>query len=255
MDQQSRLRSPFDQSGFDVRFDWGVAGLESIGHAATVVVIVDILSFTTSVDVATGRGATVLPFAGEATAVDTYAAANRAVPAGRSRGKPGAWTLSPASLETIPSGTRLVMPSPNGSTLSAHAGLTGSVVVTGCLRNAAAVASMAADIGPPIAVIAAGERREHHATGLRVALEDMIGAGAIMAKLTDHALSPEACAAVAAFHAAEPTLVETLRSSGSGRELVERGFAEDVALAARQDVSSTVAVLTAGAFVAQPPAE
>jgi 2-phosphosulfolactate phosphatase len=47
---------------FRVRFDWGPMGLRSIAPEVDVVVIVDVLSFTTCVDIALGRGAEVFPY-------------------------------------------------------------------------------------------------------------------------------------------------------------------------------------------------
>lgn len=45
------------QAGFDVRLDWGAAGLADIGVNVEAVVVVDVLSFTTAVEVACSRGA------------------------------------------------------------------------------------------------------------------------------------------------------------------------------------------------------
>src|SRR5438034_8992064 len=53
-----------DQSPYAVRFEWGERGLEAIRPGCSAVVIVDVFSFCTSVDVATGRGASVLPYPG-----------------------------------------------------------------------------------------------------------------------------------------------------------------------------------------------
>lgn len=52
----------FDQSPYDVRFDWGERGLEALGPGSDTIIIVDVLSFSTAVDVAVSRGASVLPY-------------------------------------------------------------------------------------------------------------------------------------------------------------------------------------------------
>ena len=68
----------------------------------------------------------------------------------------GRFSLAPASLRDIEPGTKLVLPSPNGSTLAyAARNLGAKAIIAGCLRNAAAVAN---SIEGPVAVIAAGER-------------------------------------------------------------------------------------------------
>jgi len=42
--------------------EWGMAGVESLHAHVAVLVIVDVLSFSTAVDVAASRGAIVYPF-------------------------------------------------------------------------------------------------------------------------------------------------------------------------------------------------
>jgi 2-phosphosulfolactate phosphatase len=77
----------------------------------------------------------------------------------------------------------------------------------------------------------------------------LIGAGAVIAHL-DGESSPEARAAVAAFRQAEKELPRLLRECASGRELIERGFAADVELAAAPGVSACVPRLEGKEFVA-----
>lgn len=60
--------------------------------------------------------------------------------------------------------------------------------------------------------------------------------------------SPEARAAIAAFRDAERILPEVLSQCASGRELSEKGWQADVSYAARLNASTTVPVLTNGAF-------
>jgi 2-phosphosulfolactate phosphatase len=252
-----RTAELLDQHGYAYRFDWGPNGLRALAPAAEVVVIVDVLRFTTAVCTAIEAGATVLPYRWADAGAGEYAAAHGAVLAvGREQGEP---SLSPTDLLTLSPGTRLVLPSPNGSALAlAAAELGARHVIAGCLRNATAVARAARVLAgdAPIAVIAAGERW-HGATGpLRAAVEDLLGAGAIFAALDPAAsisapgCSPEAAAARAAFVAARPRLAETLAACASGRELVERGWLDDVHTAAALDATTAVPLLTRDGFVA-----
>jgi 2-phosphosulfolactate phosphatase len=149
----------------------------------------------------------------------------------------------------------LVLPSPNGATLLHLAAELNSNVLAGCLRNAAATAAACRPIEGNVAIIAAGERWRDsgNATGsLRPALEDLIGAGAILDALSLARPSPEALAAIAAYRAASD-LGQWLRECASGRELIERGRAADVALAAQANVSRQVLRLRDGAFTPQRP--
>ena len=59
--------------------------------------------------------------------------------------------VKPASLADIPSGTGLVLPSPNGSALSFRAATMGARVAAGCLRNAMAVGEWAVASGGSVA--------------------------------------------------------------------------------------------------------
>jgi len=108
------------------------------------------------------------------TSADVYAASRGAFAASRRQGT--GYSLSPASLRHIPPGTRLVLPSPNGSTLSLS---TGAVhTFAGCLRNADAIAQTLPQYGNRFSLIPAGERWPDGS--LRFAVEDLLGAGAII---------------------------------------------------------------------------
>ena len=229
--------------------EWGPNGIASLSGRASVFVVVDVVSFSACVDIAVSRGAQIVPFAQN----DHEAAARKAQETGAllaaRRDAGGLYSLSPVTLQTIPSGTRLVLPSPNGSKLSAMAADTGAVVLSGGLRNASAVARAAREIGGDIAVIPAGERWTHDDT-LRPAIEDLIGAGAILDAL-DVPLSPEARVARDAFRSARGDLADIIRGSMSGRELIGRGYAGDVELALQYDVSTAIPRLIDGVFGSQ----
>lgn len=242
---------PWAQDGFDLRFDWGPVGADRIASADATMVIVDVLSFTTAVSVAVDRGSAVYPApwhddraARLAEAHDAHLAVGR-----REVSAQSPWSLSPASLRTGALPTRLVLPSPNGSAIAASARGT---VLAGCLRNPKAIAvwltRRQAVSAAPIAVVAAGERWPDDS--LRPAVEDLLGAGAIidaLCRIGHRRLSPEAEAARACF-AASPSVVSAVRSCASARELALGGFVADVDIAVEVDSSEVVPVLTAGAF-------
>jgi 2-phosphosulfolactate phosphatase len=243
-----------EQPGFDARLEWAAEGAMLLARACPLLVVVDVLRFTTAVEVAVTRGALVVPrpWPGlEARPGTDCEAAGMLCPdpSAAPRPDPGPSSLSPVSLLGIAPGTRLDLPSPNGATVSLAAAGAGAVVLAGCLRNASAVAA-ARDLGGPVGVVAAGERRPDGT--LRPAVEDLVGAGAIL-----HALggspSPEARAALAAFLDAAPDLTATLVDSTSGRELTARGYGADLSLAAALDVSRVVPVLVDGAFSGTVP--
>jgi 2-phosphosulfolactate phosphatase len=221
-------------------------GARSLGGRVRAMVVVDVLSFCTCVDVAVSRGASVYPFAkADPAAAIAAATALGAKLAGPRGGAEHRYSLSPASLTTIPRGARLLLPSPNGSAISA---LGQPVpVLAGCLRNARAAAAkaMALADGGDIAVIAAGERWPNGA--LRPAIEDLIGAGAILDAL-GAPRSPEAEIAREAFRYARSRLGDVIRECVSGQELIGRGYPEDVALAVELNVSGAAPTLQNGAF-------
>ena len=242
----------FAQRGFGARFEWGRQGAAALTEPSGVTVVVDVLSFSTAVTIAVGRGMTVYPHPWPSPDVEAFAAANQAACAVRRRevdiSHP--WSLSPAHLLAAPFTDRLVLPSPNGSAIAAAA-VTGTVIA-GSLRHAVAVGRWLTSHGfgqpeRPVAVIAAGERWPDG--GLRPALEDLLGAGAVIAAMgTDTVCSPEASTARAAWTAHSHQVLEAIRSCSSGRELTDAGYPDDVTLAADYAVQDEVPVLIANAF-------
>lgn len=252
----------FGQGEFDVRLDWGPIG--ATATQADVAVVVDVLSFSTSVTVAVERGMRVLPYRWKGPQAADFAAAHDAVLAvGRleatKAGAVPAPSLSPAGLLACEAVPRLVLPSPNGSTIAAAlVDVRDASVAIGCLRNAKAVAEWlapAVQARRSIAVIAAGERWSYD-DSLRPALEDHMGAGAILSALVDlghgKGFSPEAQAAVDLFAASVDRLEELMRSCVGGRELTSNGFGNDVDVAAALNSSSTVPVFIEGVFQPAP---
>jgi len=209
--------TPFDQRRYQVRHEWGAAGLARLAPAE-VVVVVDVLRFSTTVTDAVARGDSV-PLDASAHAVSI-----------------------------------------NGAAIAEAAAGSGATVLLGCLRNARTVAEAVLDVQrrrgerTAVAVIAAGELtgRDPGAT-LRFAVEDQLGAGAIIDALgvlgIDHT-SPDAAAAAEAFRGLRGALRHLLTASGSGQELLARDARDEVLNAAAVDAASTVPVLRDGVFVA-----
>lgn len=216
------MPSPFDQSTYQVRLDWGTAGLTRVAPA-DVVVVVDVLRFSSTVIDATAAGAVV----------------GLADAEGWSR---------------------------NGAAVAAAASSSSTVLVGG-IRNAAAVARAVQTIQErrqartSVAVIAAGEL--DGAGALRFAVEDQLGAGAIVSALSDRGIdhtAPDAAVAAEGFHALRGAVRHMIGASGSGRELTDGVTATarieaaglvptSVADAAVLDAVDVVPVLCDGSFI------
>lgn len=195
------------QSDYQVRLDWGLAGLRRLAPAH-VVVVVQTLGLT----------------AHALSAVENAA------------------------------GLNVSLDDDEAAALARAAHETGAYVVVGGLRNAAAVAAHVLDVQrsraerTSISVLAAGATDE---TGPRFAVEDLLGAGAVVAALgdlgIDHA-SPDAAVAGEGFRALGGAVRHLLTASGGGRALTADGGREAVLTAAARDAASVVPVLRDGIF-------
>jgi 2-phosphosulfolactate phosphatase len=234
----------YNQSEFDLRCEWGIHGVMQLAPIGDVVVIVDVLSFSTCVEIATSLEAIVFPYRWQDDTAIAYARSVNAILASRQRTASAGYSLSPSSLNRIPAATRLVLPSPNGATLSLQTGKI--LTLAGCLRNCQAIADFAQSYGTKIAVIPAGEKWEDGS--LRPCLEDAIGAGAIFSYMRGK-FSPEAKAAVATFQMFRADLATTLNQCSSGKELISRGFSGDLELAAELNASDCVPIYRDRAYI------
>ncbi len=239
------------QASHRVRFDWGSTGAAAIAGGVDVAVVVDVMSFTTTLCVAVGRGMTVLPYRWKDERAAAYADARSATLAvgrleARSLPEGAGVSLSPAAMATVSGVDRVVLPSPNGSSIAFGLADSGCTVVGACLRNRTAVAGWLQAHGGTVAVVAAGERWPDGS--LRPASEDLWGAGAVLALLPRFDLSPEARLAADAFHAIEASVVDAVHGCASGLELSAAGFGDDVSVASELDASAVVPVLRNGEF-------
>jgi 2-phosphosulfolactate phosphatase len=116
-----------------------------------------------------------------------------------------------------------------------------------------ALAAILATSDVNVTILACGERwRTANEDGkLRFAIEDYLGAGAIISGLPASVTrSPEALVCDGAFRSVRQNLAGVVWESGSGRELQEMGYPQDVEHAARLDVYAVVPVMENGRLVA-----
>jgi 2-phosphosulfolactate phosphatase len=164
-----------------VGVEWGLQGALSYAPRVDALVVIDVLSFSTSVCVAVERGATVYPHPGGpgaralADQVGGILAGRRTLIDGPS--------LSPTSLLDLPPGSRLVLPSPNGGTIAYSLAGQRCQVFSAALRNASAVGRYLADARAirRVVLVPAGERWPDNS--MRVAYEDLVGAGAVISRM------------------------------------------------------------------------
>jgi len=242
-----------------VHVEWGPTGAALAADRGDVVVVVDVLSFSTTLSIAVSRDFTCLVYSGaeiESLGGPAMAAIRlgaRPLNKQRNKTEPSQVSLSPASLLTADPGQRVVFTSLNGATVVSAASKAPALLV-GAPRNATACAAIAADLmaktrAGRVTVVACGERWssvEPGIEGTRPAVEDWLGAGAICAALADlgYSLSAEARLTSAAWRS--PTALQDLTDCVSARELCASGFATDVELALEVDVDKKVPVRMSG---------
>ncbi len=244
-----------EQAGFAVRLEWGREGARAAAVRRDLIVVVDVLRFTSAVTTAVHCGLAVVPCAEGEDEMALSAELGIRLPdpwdqAARRAG------LSPRTYVHRAAGERILLPSPNGATC-ARCARTARAVFAGSLLNATAVAravraELAAAPGP-VTVVACGERNFPLSAGgdggLRFALEDYLGAGAVLAELPGP-LSPEAVVCARSFSSSRGDLEVLLLDCASGRELISKGLGEDVPFCAQLDVFPTAPVLREGMFTA-----
>jgi 2-phosphosulfolactate phosphatase len=248
------------QSPSGVRFEWGPAGADRLVKQVACLVVVDVLSFITTVSVAVQQGTRVLPFwqqPGPATPIERAGAEQAAEVFARQSGarltvhrhavtadRP--WSLSPAHVRHAPFVARLVLPSPNVAAICA-AVPSDVRLVAACPRSITAVGGWLTArgygaVGHPVAVIAAGERWPEGS--LRPVLKGLLGVGSLIWELYSQGTCPLSAEAAAAKAGYEGTadLAHTTAAGVSGRQLAAAGFTEDVVIAAEEDTCTVVPV-------------
>ncbi|GAC1407582.1 MAG: hypothetical protein NVS4B11_32120 [Ktedonobacteraceae bacterium] len=240
----------YSQHPYRCRLDWGRYGTHQAAERGDVLVIVDTLSFSTAVATAIHYGGIIYPCTQDE---DAAAFAERihgeaAVHRRRDVPEKGHFSLSPCTYMNIEPGTKVVLASPNGATCSRYARQV-PYLFAGALVNAQAVALAVSQVIEEhpldVTIIACGERWKTLAEDgeLRIAIEDYLGAGAILSYLQQEK-SPEARVCEGAFLHVRDDIENVLWECGSGRELREMGFGVDVQHAAQLNVYASAPIMS-----------
>lgn len=235
-----------------VRLDWGRRGAQSAAARGDILVVIDTLRFSTAVATAVHHGALIYPCALDdaliyalAARVGGEVASYKHLPGSQA---PIKFTLSPRSFLRIEPSVRVVLPSPNGSTCCQY-GAQAAALFVGALVNAQAVAVAVSqllrdDDRLNATLLACGERwRVPDEEGvLRFALEDYLGAGAMLSALPfTQTIEAQACRTT--FEAMRDDLEAALWECESGQELRAKGLGEDVQFASQLNIYDTIPTL------------
>jgi 2-phosphosulfolactate phosphatase len=241
------MESWFGQQLYPVRLEWGRDGARRAAERGDIVVVVDVLRFSTTVATAVRHGVALIPCRTEEEA--EREADTRGAEVG---GKGRRFSLSPLDYLEGPAGKVVALQSPNGAA-SSRAAIGSPAVIAAGLVNATAVGAYISNLvrgGKSVTVTACGERWEKPGDDgpIRFSTEDYLGAGAVL-RAIQGSKSPEASVCEAAFSSALGALDTLLLACGSGVELADKGRVEDVIHAARLDLYDAVPMLTDGVFL------
>lgn len=243
----------FNQSPFRCRMDWGVKGVEEASNREDIIIIIDVLSFSSAVTNALHNGVIIYPFprTGDINEFGKLVGAEVCIMERARARELGLPSLSTTSFNEKHRGEKYVLSSINGATC-VKAASNSSTILIGSLLNVSAVSEIANKLqkekNKNITVIACGERwknkdKEEEPRELRPCIEDYLAAGAILEKL-DGTKSPEARVCISAFENSKTELGELITDSSSGRELIKIEFIEDVEFACQFDIFTEVPFLT-----------
>jgi 2-phosphosulfolactate phosphatase len=245
----------FNQSPYVCRVEWGKRGAREAAERGDITIVVDVLSFSSTVVSALHYGAIIFPYPPHLDGKDYAEGVGAELILGRAEaarlGKP---TLSPITFGSVHQNRKFVLCSLNGAFCTWIASKVPALLI-GSLLNASSVATVANQLRTTtkanITVIPCGEQwndTEENEDRLRPAIEDYLGAGAILSKI-EGTKSPEAEVCIAAFHNSEQKINELIWECGSGRELRQRGFENDVKHCSRLNVYETVPILNTDHFI------
>ena len=200
---------PFDQSRYQVRLEWGAEGLARLAPS-DIVVVVDVLRFSTTVTDAVARGGAV-PWS-------------------------DAESINGAHIARAAAETDAIV-------------LLGCLRNASAVAAAVLAEQVRRGVRTSVAVIAGGELSGgdlRFAAEDQLGAGAVVDALAALG--LDHS-SPEAAVACEAFRGLRGAVRHLLTATGSGQELIERGLRDDVLNASALDAVDVVPVLRGGSFV------
>jgi 2-phosphosulfolactate phosphatase len=234
-----------------VQLAWGRRGAQDGAARGDILVVVDTLRFSTAAATAVHHGGFIYPCAPDETLYNALAqriSGEVALFRAANAPPPSRFTLSPRSFLGIEPGTRVVLPSPNGAACC-QVGSRAPALFVGALVNAQAVAAAISHLLTRasqlnVTVLACGERWRAPAEEgvLRFAVEDYLGAGAILSAVP-FPQTTDAHVCVATFHALRDQLEAVLWGCESGQQLRGKGLEADVRHAAQLNVYDTAPAL------------
>jgi 2-phosphosulfolactate phosphatase len=245
----------FNQDPYSCRVEWGIRGAREAAERGDIIIIVDVLSFSSTVISALRQGAIIYPYPPNLDGKSFAEKVGAEYILGRAEAaKLGKPTLSPVSFKKEHYNKKYVLSSLNGAFCTWIASKVPALLI-GSLLNASSVSSVANQLrlqsNANITVVPCGEQwndvREHE-NSLRPSIEDYLGAGAVLSYLEGEK-SPEAEVCMGAFQNAKEKITELIWDCGSGRELRQKGFEDDVSHCSRLNVYETVPLLNNDHFV------
>ncbi|MEH7107483.1 2-phosphosulfolactate phosphatase, partial [Bacillus sp. JJ1764] len=245
----------FSQSLFNCRVEWGMRGAREAAERGDIIIIVDVLSFSSTVISALSNGAIIYPYPPNLDGKTYAEKVGAEYILGRAEAdKIGKPTLSPVSFTQEHSNKKYVLSSLNGAFCTWIASKVPALLI-GSLLNASSVSSIANQLrvksNSNITVVPCGEQWnnvKNYDNSLRPSIEDYLGAGVILSYL-DGDKSPEAEVCIGAFQHAKEKINELIWECGSGRELRQKGFEDDVKYCSHLNVFDTVPILYNDHFV------
>jgi 2-phosphosulfolactate phosphatase len=239
---------------YSCQIDWGRRGAVRAAARGDILVIVDVLSFSTSVVTAVNYGGLIYPCM-ESDNPEKLAEQIGGEVAVRREEVPGMgrFSLSPLTYIDIRPGTKVVVDSPNGATCSRYASQA-AYVLAGCFLNVTAIANALSLImekeNSGITIIACGEREKDRGGDgpIRWAVEDYLGAGAVISKLSC-SKSPDSQVCEGAFLQFRDSIGQLIWDCPSGLELREKGFGEDIVHSVQIDNYKCAPIMVNGCFL------